>query len=190
MGVGVQVLADLTNVENDVVHLRLRGNLEIFQRRQSARVDTTIRIYQILKDASMESYRIMYRRLTSYIESRGVPSEVKMEDAAINLSACGLRCTISKATGKAPPLLSVFLLDLGERRPLICTVAELIWTKDNALERVGGYRFILIRKKDRDLIARYVRSIAPELDIQNDFKKNWELLDRMFSEEAGSSEVT
>jgi hypothetical protein len=190
MGVGVQVLADLTKVENDVVHLRLRGNIEIFQRRQSARVDTTIRLYQFIRNVSMESYRIMCRRLTTYIESSGVPSEIEMEETAINLSVSGLRCAISGASGKTPSPLSMFLLDLGENRPLICTLAELIWTKDNMMERVGGYRFIMIRKKDRDLIARYVRSIAPLQETQNDFKKNWELLDRMFSDKMGSSETT
>ena len=69
-------------------------------------------------------------------------------------------------------------------------MAELVWTKDNASESIAGYRFIIIRKKDRDLIARYVRSIAPAQELQDEFKKNWELLDRMHSEEAGISEVT
>ena len=184
LGVGVQVLADLTKIENDVIHLRLRGNLEIFQRRNAARVDTTIRWYRYLRAASIEYYRVMYNKLTSCIESGEMPSEIKMEEAKINLSASGLRCTLPMATGKSPPPLSMFLLDLGEQKPLICTVAELIWTRDNALESISGYRFIIIRKKDRNLITRYVRSIAPEQELQDDFKKNWELLDSMSSEES------
>jgi hypothetical protein len=183
LGVGVQVLADLTKVENDVVHLRLRGNLEIFQRRNAARVDTTIKLYKYLKGPSIESYRVMYNKLTSCIEGGEVPSEIKMEEAKINLSASGLRCTLPVVTGKGPPPLSMFLLALEEKKPLICTVAELIWTRDNALENISGYRFIIIRKQDRNLIARYVRSIAPEQELQDDYKKNWELLDSMSSEE-------
>jgi hypothetical protein len=187
MGVGVQILADLINIENDVYHLQLRGNLEMFQQRQTARVDTTIGLYQFRKDASMESYRIMYRQLTGYIKNRGVPTEIQLQDSIINLSASGLRCAIAEATGKTPPPLSMFLLDLGARRPVFCAVAELIWTRDNVIERVAGYRFILISKAARDLIVRYVRSMESAENVENDYKKNWVLLDRMFVEEAGGS---
>ena len=189
LGVGVQVLADLTNVENDVIYLRLRGNIEIFQRRQAARVDTTIRLYQFQRDASIESYRKLCSSLTNHIENSGIPPEIQLSEVAVNLSASGLRCTSSWAADKAPPPLTMFLLDLGEQRPLICTVAELVWTKGNAFESITGYRFIIIRKKDRNLITRYVRSIAPSEELQDDFKKNWELLDRMYSEDDGNSKA-
>lgn len=189
MGVGVQVLADLTKIENNIVHLRLRGNIEIFQRRQSARVDTTVGLYQFLREASMETYSKMCRSLTSHIESNGVPTEIQLSEVAINLSASGLRCSAARAISRTPAPLTMFLLDLGEQRPLICTVAELVWTRDTAVENSCGYRFINIRKKDRDLIARYVRSIAPKQELQDEFKKNWELLDRMYSEEAGNPEA-
>jgi hypothetical protein len=186
LGVGIQVLADPIAVEHDILHLRLRGNIEVFQRRQAARVDTTIRLNQFLRDVSMKSYRIMCDRLTSYIDSSGVPTGIKLEEATVNLSASGLRRVLPGGADKALAPLSMFLLDLKEQRPLICTVAELVWTRDDALDCMCGYRFIDIRKKDRDLITRYVRSIAPEQELQDDFKKNWELLDRMFSEESGA----
>jgi hypothetical protein len=187
MGVGVQVLADLVNVKINVVQLRLRGNVEIFQRRQCARVDTTVGIYQFLRDVSLESYRTMCRRLSINIENSGVPSKITLKETAINLSASGLRLSIPLAICKAPPRLSLFLLDLGEGTPPICTVAELIWTREQALEQFAGYRFIQINIKDRDLISRYVRSIAPLEEVHDEHKKNWELLDRMFSEDKISS---
>jgi hypothetical protein len=186
LGVGIQVLADLVAVEHDILHLRLRGNIEVFQCRQAARVDTTIGLNQFLRDVSMESYRIMCDRLTSYIDSSGVPTGITLEETAINLSASGLRRVLPRVAGKALAPLSMFLLDLKEQRPLICTVAELVWTRDDALDCTCGYRFIDIRKKDRDLITRYVRSIAPQHELHDDFKKNWELLDRMFTEESGA----
>ena len=182
LGVGVQVLAELTKIEKHIIHLRLRGNIEIFQRRHAARVDTTVRLYQSLKVASIESYRVICNKLIRSIERGKLPSQIKMKETRINLSASGLRCTLPAVTGKGPPPLSMFLVDLGEERPLICTVAELIWIKDHALESIAGYRFIIIRKKDRDIIARYVRSIAPEQELQDEYKRNWELLDRMSSE--------
>lgn len=187
MGVGIQILADLINIENDIFHLQLRGNIEMFQQRQATRVDTSIGLYQFRKDASLESYRIMYNQLVGHIKSSGVPAKIKMRDAIINLSACGLRCAVSGAAGKAPAPLSMFLLDLGGKNPLICAVAELIWTRDNVIERVGGYRFILIHKTARDLIARYVRSMESAQDVENAYKKNWVLLDRMCAEEGAGS---
>lgn len=86
------MMADLVKVTaGNVFHLQLRGNMEMYQRRQTPRVDTTVNLFQIRRDASLAVYRKEFRRITAYLGTQGMPPGVKLQRTGINLSAGGVR---------------------------------------------------------------------------------------------------
>jgi hypothetical protein len=183
MGGGIQIMADLVRITADnVFHLKLHGRLEMFQRRQTPRIDTTIKAFQIRRDASLSTYRKEFRRIMDGMQSKGIRPSLKLQEAPINLSVGGVRIGIEALEPVSP--LSMFFLDLHADQPLVCAVAELVWNRDEIGTRVCGYRFVQIHKADQERIIRFVRSIQKGLGIAASASRTyWELLDRMSSVE-------
>jgi hypothetical protein len=179
MGGGIQTMADLVRVTaNNVFHLKLHGRLEMYQRRQMPRIETTINAFQIRRDTSLAIYRKEFRRIMDGMQSKGIRPNLKLQEAPINLSVGGMRITIEALEPVSP--LSMFFLDLDADRPLVCAVAELIWNRHEKDKLVCGYRFMQIHKADQERIIRYVQSIQKKLGIAASASKTyWELLDRM-----------
>jgi len=179
MGSGIQVMADLVRVTADnVFHLKLRGGLEIYQRRQMPRIDATVKIFQILRDTSLAVYRKEFRRIMDGMITKGIRPNLTLQEAPVNLSAGGIRIAID-ALGPVSPLSMIFL-DLDADQPLVCAIAELLWKRHEKDKLVCGYRFIQLRKADQERISRYVQSIRKERGIAASASRTyWELLDRM-----------
>jgi len=183
MGVGIQIMADLVRVTaHNVFHLKLHGSLEMYQRRQTPRIDTTIKSFQIHRDTSLAIYRKEFRRITDGMKSKGIRPSLKLQEAPINLSAGGMRIAIDALEPVSP--LSMFFLDLHADQPLVCAVAELVWNRHEKDKLVCGYRFMQIHKADQERIIRYVQSTQKKLGIAASASRTyWELLDRMTSAE-------
>lgn len=178
-GSGIQIMADLVRItENNVFHLKLRGGMEMYQRRQMPRVDTTINVFQIRRDTSLTVYRKEFRRIMDTMHSKGIRPNLKLEETPLNLGAGGLSIAV-----KAPETvshLSMFFLDLDASQPLVCAVAEMIWCRHENEKLVCGYRFIQIHKADQERISDYVQSIHKKRGIKTAASRTyWELLDRM-----------
>jgi hypothetical protein len=179
MGGGIQIMADLVRVTADnVFHLKLHGRLEMYQRRQTPRIDTTINSFQIRRDTSLAIYRKEFKRITDGMQSKGIRPSLKLQEAPINLSVGGIRIAIEALEPVSP--LAMFFLDLEADQPLICAVAELVWKRHEYDKLLCGYRFMQINKADQERIIRYVQSIQKELGIAASASRTyWELLDRM-----------
>ena len=179
MGSGIQVMADLVKVTADnVFHLKLRGGLEMYQRRQTPRIDATIKIFQILRDTSLAVYRKEFRRIMDGMITKGIRPNLTLQETPVNLSAGGMRIAIDPQRQVSP--LSMIFLDLDADQPLVCAIAELLWKRHEKDKLVCGYRFMQLRKADQELISRYVQSIRKERGIAASASRtNWELLDRM-----------
>ena len=183
MGNGIQIMADLEKVtENNVFHLQLHGNLEMFQRRQTPRIDTTIKVFQIRRDTSLAVYRKEFKRIMDCMITQGIRPNLTLLETPINLSAGGMQ--IALETSEPASRISMFFLDLDAGQLLVCAVAELIWIRHEKEKLVCGYRFIQIRKVDQERISHYVESIHKEQGIATSTAKTyWDLLDRMTSEQ-------
>lgn len=183
MGNGIQLMADLVRVTaGNVFHLKLHDNLEMYQRRQMPRIDTTIKLFQIRRDTSLTVYRKEFRRIMDGMITKGVRPNLKLQESFINLSAGGIRIA-SDALEPASPL-SMFFLDLDADQPLVCAVAEVVWKRHEKDKMVYGYRFMQLRKADQERISRYVQLIQKEQGITASAPRTyWELLDRMINEE-------
>jgi hypothetical protein len=183
MGHGIQIMADLFKVtDNNIFHLKLHGGLEMYQRRQTPRIDTTVKIFQIRRETSLAVYRKEFKRIMDGMNTKGVRPSISLMEHQINLSAGGMRIAVEGLEPVFP--LSMLFLDLNASQPLVCTVAELAWNRREYDSHVCGYRFMQINKIDQERISRYVQSqhkkqglIAPASRI------NWELIDRMNNDE-------
>jgi hypothetical protein len=182
MGDGIQIMADLVGITtSNVFHLQLHGSLEMYQRRQTPRIDKTIKVFQIRRDTSLSVYRKEFKRIMDGMNTKGVRPNLKLQETPINLSSGGLRISIEALEPISP--LSMFFLDLDADRPLVCAVAELVWSRHDKDKLVCGYRFMQIRKADQERISRYVQSIQKDQGIAEATRTCWDLLDRMTNEE-------
>lgn len=179
MGGGLQILADLVKITSgNMFHLKLRGSMEFYQRRQTPRIDTTISLFQIRQGHSLAVYRKEYRRIMEHMKSHGLPPNLKLYEAPINLSAGGVRASIDLSESPSP--LSMFFFDLADGQAPVCAVAELVWNRNEDGVRMCGHRFVLIRKSDQERLNRHVLSRQKDEGITPaPPKANWELLDRM-----------
>lgn len=179
MGSGIQIKADLVRVTaGNVFHLKLHGNMEMYQRRQMPRVDTTIKLFQIRRDASLAVYRKEFRRIMDSMNTKGMRPNLQLQETPINLSAGGIRIAIDAP--EPVSTLSMFFLDLDADQPLVCAVAERVWNRHENGKLVCGYRFMQLRKADQERISSYVLSIQKERGITTTASRTyWELLDRM-----------
>jgi hypothetical protein len=179
MGNGIQVIADLLRVEaGSILHLRLRSNLEMYQRRQAPRIDATIHLSQIQGSNSLDAFRREFDRISGLMKSRGGPPDTRMQEAAINLGVGGIR--IASESGMSPSPLSLFLLGLEVGQLPVCALGDLVWNRLESGERVCGYRFIQISKADQERINGYILSLRKKQKISTLLPRtNWELMERM-----------
>lgn len=179
MGNGIQVIADLVRVEaGNILHLKLRSNLEMYQRRQVPRIDTTVKLYQVQRNTSLDAYRKEFLRISDQLGRQGVPANLQMRDAVINLGVGGVR--ITGEAKSSPYALSLFLLEFDDHDIPVCALGDLVWDRLEKDTRMCGYRFILVSKADQERINSFIQAERKKQKISTPpAKTNWELLDRM-----------
>lgn len=179
MGSGIQVMADLLKIGfGNVIHLRLRDNLEIFQRRKSPRIDTTINLLQLRKDLPIFSFRREWSRIMEHLQAKGLPPNFVLQEAPVNLSNAGIRHRIDLQMN--PSGLSMFFIDVDDGLLPVCALAEMVWKRADKNELVCGHRFIHIQKADQERLNRHIQAFRKRMGLpQPAPKNNWELLDRM-----------
>lgn len=179
MGSGIQVIADLVRVETgNILHLRLRSNLEMYQRRQAPRIDATVHLSHIQGSTSLDAFRREFGRISGLIKSRKLPPGISMRETTINLGIGGIRITTESSAD--PSGLSLFLLGLAQGHPPICALGDLVWNRLQGGARQCGYRFIQISKTDQERINGYISSLHRQRKMAiPPPRANWELMERM-----------
>jgi hypothetical protein len=179
LGNGIQVMTELIKVAaGNTFHLQLRGNLELFQRRKTPRVNSKIKLYHLKRDLSLTFFRKEWKRIVEFIKTKGLPSNLVLHETAVNMSMGGIRITCETNTQPSP--LSMFFLDIDDGQPPICALAEYVWHNIENNELICGHRFIQIQKSDQERINRYVQDTQKKLGISvSSGKIFWELVDQM-----------
>ena len=185
LGSGIQVMADLLKIViGNVIHLQLHDNLELFQRRKSLRIDTTMNVLHLRKDLPLFSFRNEWSRIMEYMQTNGLPPNFALQDTPVNLSSAGIRHTTD--LHMHPSNLSIFIIDVKDGLLPVCALAEMVWKSLGKNELICGHRFIHIQKADQERLNRHVQAIRKQLGLpQPVSKNNWELLDRMTFERDG-----
>jgi len=179
LGCGLQVLADVVRVEpGNVVSLDLHGELELFQHRKAPRVDVTINLYNLRRDFSLAFYKKEWTRVMEHMKMNGIPANLILKSATVNLSISGIRLSTEEQTIVNP--LSMFFLDLGDGLFPVCAIAEVVWDRKDDSELVCAHRFIQIQKADQQRLSRFVLDSQRQQGLQvQDIKVSAQLLDRM-----------
>lgn len=183
LGSGLQIMADLKKITSgNIYHLQLRGAMEIYQRRKTARVNTTLKLFHARQNFPLSFYRKEFKRIMDYMNSQGLPPNLKLREVPVNLSIGGIRLTIEPQEQPSP--LSMFFLDVDGKIPPVCAIAESAWQSQENEEIICGHRFIQILKADQERINLHVQAVQKNLGITVEpSRTNWELLDRMTFEE-------
>ena len=179
LGNGIQVMADLIKiVGGNIFQLKLRGNLELFQRRSVPRIEATVKYYRFKRDLSLKYLQKEWKKVVEHLQSKGLPPVISLQDRSINICIGGFSLSMDAATTLLP--ISLFILDLADNLQPICVIAELVWNKQENEALNCGYRFIQILKSDQERIEHFVQKIQKEAGIEVTAKKiNWELVDKM-----------
>lgn len=174
MGMGVQIRAELIKlISPEELLLRPLGELSVYQRRQTPRVDITLPLLYVPQKSSLAAFQREWKRVIKDIH-RPNPPRPKLNRMALNLSAGGM-CI---ETPNEPFHLALVVIDLQDEKPLVCAVAELIWKKQDEERTLFrcGHRFVEILKEDQERIATVVATITGG---GTKAIKQRELLDRM-----------
>lgn len=174
-GMGIQLCGELISTPGqETLTVRPLGNMEIYQRRQSVRVDLTLPCLHVPQKSSLQAFKREWRRVVDDLHKPN-PPRLKLQPTVLNISAGGVRFDLVTP----PTALSIVVIDLQDEQPPICTVAELVWqkSKEDADVFICGHRFLEILKDDQerlaDFVAKKVGGTAGRL------KDNWILQDRM-----------
>jgi c-di-GMP-binding flagellar brake protein YcgR len=177
-GVGVQLSARFGGRRpGGLFRFHPTGNLELFQRRQIPRVDLNLPFAQLRKRMAPVDLQGEWKRQCELIQLGG-QLPVTLESQSINLSAGGFRSQVQGDAGIAE--LCLCYLDISDGEPVVCAIAEVVWTGEQQPETVCGCRFITISKNDQQRLSRFVlERLTAQGKSPSAFTTNWELLDRM-----------
>ncbi len=174
MGMGVQIKAELVElISPEELKLRPLGELSVYQRRQSPRIDTSLPFLYVPQKSSLSAFQREWKRVVSDLRKPD-PPRPKMITTDLNLSTGGIRLELSSE----PSHLSLLVFGLEDEKPPVCAVAELVW-KEQEEERTTircGHRFVEILKEDQERIAAVVDKAAGGRSAG---VKHRELIDRM-----------
>ncbi len=174
MGMGIQVRAELIQtLSQDELKLKIMGDLSVYQRRTSTRIDVRLPLLHVPQNSSLATFQREWRRVLKDLH-KPAPPRIKLTEQVINLSAGGLRIDLPKL----PAQLSLVVLDLLDEKPLVCAVSELVWHKLDEEHGVlqCGHRFVEILKHDQERVAAFVDKT---IGIRSGSLKQSELIDRM-----------
>lgn len=174
MGMGVQIRAELQElISPEELKLHPLGELSVYQRRQTTRVDIDLPLVQVPQKSSLAAFQKEWRRVINDLHKPD-PPRLKLNPTRLNLSAGGIRLDLAAV----PAHLSLLVLDLQDEKPPVCAVIELIWHKQDEEKPVVrcGHRFVEILKEDQERIASLVENIS---GIRTSGIKSRELIDRM-----------
>lgn len=181
LGGGVQVLADLIGMSfGNIMHFRMHGTLEMFQRRGTPRVDLPVRIFQMCGKYTLAFLRKEWKRVMDHMGNNGMPPGLMLYDAEINLSAGGVGFVVDPA--KRPTPLSMIFIELDGGLP-VCALMETAWEKRVNDQSRCGFRFINILKADQKRINNRVSDLLREKGVTpQDYTRNWVLVDKMVAD--------
>ncbi len=159
MGLGVRVTAKFVKkVDGKRIALSVNSDLQMFQRRNSPRIDCKIGIRFTRGHGTLKALRSTWEKNIKVLKSPDAPLIFEgFKPCQINLSASGIRFNLRPPA--QPAELCLILLNLDDAKAPICTLAEIIWTRPANDETiiVSGMRFINILAEDQRRIDKFIK---------------------------------
>ena len=158
MGLGVRVTGEFEKkLGGRRVEIRITSGLQMFQRRNSMRLDCRIGIRFTRSQGALQALRKTWEKNIQLLHSPDAPLIFEgFKPCLANLSSGGIRFNLRPPANSAE--LCLLLLNLEDGKVPICTLAEIVWVRPENDETiiVSGMRFINILTSDQQRIDAYI----------------------------------
>lgn len=159
LGLGLRITGTFHSQRGDnVVRLTIGQDLQVFQRRQAARLDTVIGLRYNKAKGTLKAFREQWEKNVAFLAKNPPAQSLPvLARHQVNLSESGIRFYIEGPT--RPADLCLLLLQPNPDETPICTVAEVIWVgaANDAGQILAGLQFISILETDRARILRHIK---------------------------------
>jgi len=158
MGLGVRVSAEFKRqLDGKRISLLVKDDLQMFQRRNSPRIDCKLGIRFTRGQGALKALRKTWEKNIKLLHSPDAPLIFEgFKPCWVNLSSGGIRFNLRPPV--SPAELCLLLLNLDDGKVPICALAEIIWTRPENDETiiVSGMRFINILEEDQQRISKFI----------------------------------
>ncbi len=162
LGLGVRMTGRFHSQQTpELIRVQLDDSLEVFQRRQFPRVNMTVGLLYTKGQGTLRSFRSQWERNLQILSGPTLPEKLSaFPSVPVNISASGIRFAIRPPVAIAD--LCLLLLDVDQKPPPICTLAEVVWLAEQEEDGrlVTGMRFVAILEADQKRIERVVRELT------------------------------
>jgi len=147
------------------IRLRFEGNLEFISRRHYRRIDVTAWVGFKRGTGNLAAMRAAWEDSLKQLQA-GVAAEqlAEFQKYPINLAGGGMRLPVRAPVD--PAELFLIFLSLGDKRGIVCALAEVVWTgrpgDDGALP--AGLRFLNILESDQQRIDQVTSELLNRLE--------------------------
>jgi hypothetical protein len=165
-GIGLRLKASFhsRNSSKDV-RLQFLDSLEFVSRRLHRRVDVNAWVGVERPAQGLAAMREAWRKNLQKLESGVSAAELtEFKKYPLNLSGGGLRLPLPEPAAMAD--LVLLFLSAGDKKGIICALAEVVWTAPPDLEGVTptGLRFVNIKENDQARIDAVVGRLLEQLE--------------------------
>ncbi len=147
------------------IRLQFQDNLEFVSRRMYRRIDVNAWVGVERPCKGLSGMREAWEESLQKLESGVSAAELtEFKKCLINMAGGGLRLLMTEETEPADLLL--LFLSIGDKKGIICALAEVVWTGQADLEGVipTGLRFVNIRESDQTRIDAVVNRLLKHLE--------------------------
>ncbi len=161
MGMGMRISGSFReSLDEHRIRVALGVDLQAFQPRPGKRIDARVGLRFTRGQGNLRSLRELWDKNVRVLQSGRDLSKLQssFSPCQVNLSAGGLR--FDSPTPVELAELCLFLIDLQDGQPPICTLAEVIWTseKEGAKGYKVGMQFLNILEADQKRIEGMIRA--------------------------------
>ncbi len=159
MGLGVKVsVTFLKALSGNRIRVLVLPDLQMFQRRAQQRLDCTIGIRFTRGNNSLLKLRATWEKNASILANASQPVPLQgFNPCQLNLGPTGIRFSLQFPA--EPTDICLMLLDLGDSKPPICVLAEIVWTSEKNDQGTvhAGMQYIDIMEQDQQRIERFIK---------------------------------
>jgi hypothetical protein len=158
LGLGIRVTgAFLKKIDGKRIALRIKPDLQMFQRRATPRFDCKLGIRFTRGQGALKALRNTWEKNIQILQNPNAPLSLQgFKPCQVNISSGGIRFALRPPVN--PAELCLMLINLEDGLAPVCTLAEIIWTRPEQEETIilAGMRFINILEADQKRIDNFI----------------------------------
>ena len=157
MGLGVKVTGAFEKrISGNQFAIKLDTDLQMFQRRISPRLDCQLGIRFSRAAKTLQTMREIWEKNIEVLYSPEAPIVFDgFKSCHVNISSGGMRFSIKPPADQGE--LCLLLINLEDRKPPVCAIAEIVWIcMEDESTVTAGMRFIKILSEDQQRVENFI----------------------------------